>query len=98
MGLTVILEDENGDAIQILLQELQWDGLTWQERNKFRLLKYIDSYGDTTFNSLQLNNLRADFEQLKLVLVGQTHVIQRIIKLIQECQDQIHTYIKFYGD
>lgn len=54
MALTILLEDELGGAIRTLSQDLKWEELGFQERCRFRLLKYIDSYGDTTFNTLQL--------------------------------------------
>ena len=98
MALTILLEDEFGGAIKTLSQELEWGDVGFQERRKFRLLKYIDSCGDTTFNTLQLADLLQDFEQLKPLLISQAGVIEQIIRLIKESQNDVHTYIKFYGD
>ncbi len=98
MGLTIVLEDENGGAIQTLPFELNYD--EWENINldDFILLKYIDFYGDTTFNTLQLDDLVHDFEKLKRVVESQSEIIQRIIDLAKRSQNDGHTYIKFYGD
>ena len=98
MGLTIVLENENGDAIQTLLSELNYDEWENLDLDNFTLLKYIDFYGDTTFNTLQLQDLIADFEQLKPKVEDQTGIIQQIIDLARRSQNEGHTYIKFYGD
>jgi hypothetical protein len=98
MGWTIILEDEEGQAIQILPKELDYNELADITCDDFILLKYIDFYGDTTFNALQLDDLMADLKNLKTILVNQKDIIQQIIDLAKKSQDQVHTYIKFYGD
>ena len=98
MGLTIVLEDENGGAIQTLPIELQYDEFENVKLDDFILLKYIDFYGDTTFNTLQLDDLIGDFERLKPMNPSQSEIIQQIIDLAKKCQDEVHTYIKFYGD
>src|SRR5687767_6049566 len=98
MGLTIVLEDENGGAIQTLPKELAYEELENINLDDFILLKYIDFYGDTTFNTLQLDYLIGDFEKLKPMLVSQREIIQQIINLAKRSQDEVHTYIKFYGD
>ena len=98
MGLTIVLEDENGGAIQTLPKELQYDEFENVKLDDFILLKYIDFYGDTTFNTLQLDDLIGDFERLKPMNPSQSEIIQQIIDHAKKCQDEVHTYIKFYGD
>ena len=97
MGWTIILEDENGLAIRTLPKEFDYNELDHLDCDSFMLLKYIDFYGDTTFNSLQLNNLQNDFEKLT-ALSKQKDVIEQLLELIKESQKKVHTYIKFYGD
>ncbi len=94
MALTVILEDENGNSIQVLDQEIS--PLTNPE--KYMLLKYINPYGDTSFNILQMDDLIEDFnkfidEQPKL-----KKEIKNVIELAKKCKGKAHQYLKFYGD
>jgi len=98
MGWTIVLEDENGQSIRTLPKEFDYDKLDQLDLNSFVLLKYIDFYGDTTFNTLQLDDLQADFEKLKIIEVNQIDIIVQILDLIKESQGEVHTYIKFCGD
>ncbi len=98
MGWTIVLEDENGQAIRTLPMVFNYDDLDSLNFDDFILLKYIDPYGDTTFNTLQLDDLQTDFEKLKDVVSIQIEIIEQILDLIKESQDEVHTYIKFYGD
>ena len=98
MGLTIVLEDEEGRTIRKLSKELNYDELENINLDNFVFLKYINFYGDTTFNTLQIDDLIGDFEKLMPISVSQSEIIQQIIDLAKECQNEIHTYIKFYGD
>lgn len=98
MGLRIILEDENGHAIQTLLMELNTDEFKGVNLDSFILLKYLDFNGDTTFNTLQSTDLIRDFEDLQAVTANCSNIIQQIIDLIKRVQKENHTYIKFCGD
>ena len=98
MGWTIVLEDENGQAIRTLLDVFNYDDLDSLNFDDFILLKYIDPYGDTTFNTLQLDHLQTDFKKLKNVVSTQVEIIEQILNLIKHSQDEVHKYIKFYGD
>ena len=98
MGLTIVLEDEDGLAIQTLPKDLQYSELEHVNFDVFILLKYVDFYGDTTFNTLQLDDLIADLMLLKNIAAHQSKIIQQIINLALESKQSVHTYIKFYGD
>jgi hypothetical protein len=98
MGWTIILEDENGQAIRTLPKQFNYDELDNLDFNSFVFLKYINFYGDTTFNTLQLEDLQNDFEKLNVILTTQKDIIEQILDMIKESQDEVHTYVKFYGD
>ncbi len=98
MGWTVILEDENGQTIRTLSKEFIYDELENLNLDNYLLLKYIDFYGDSTFNTLQLGDLKSDFEKLRAVVSSQKETVEHILELIKESQEKVHTYIKFYGD
>ncbi|MEJ0101615.1 MAG: hypothetical protein WDO19_03205 [Bacteroidota bacterium] len=98
MGLTIILEDEKGQPLQTLPKELFYEELNHTNFDDFILLKYIDFYGDTVFNNLQLDDLLSDFEKIKTAIATPSETIQQIIDLIKESKKKVHTYIKFYGD
>ena len=54
MGWTIILENEDGDPIRKLQAEFNYHILDELDFDRFTFLKYIDDYGNTTFNRLQI--------------------------------------------
>lgn len=97
MAWTIILEDEKRQAVKSLQKE-------FVSREMFNsdfliqttLLKYVDPYGDTVFNNLQIDDLVTDLELLKGF--EDNELIDKIVSLAQECKSEIHTYLTFYGD
>ena len=66
--------------------------------NSFKLLKYLDPYGDTTFNAFMFEDLINDLTELKKLLPADSEQIDTVIGYAQVCIDDNHTYLKFYGD
>ena len=98
MGLTITLEGENGNNIYSISEALNYSFLEKIDFSKYKLIKYLDSYGDTVFNHLQMEDLITDFALLEKEIINQKELIKEIIQLAQRCKDGIHTYLKFYGD
>ena len=67
-------------------------------KESFRLLKYVDPYGDTTFNAFMFEDLIKDLIELKSLLPTDKEQIDIVISYAKECDDKTHTYLKFYGD
>ncbi|MBS1635166.1 MAG: hypothetical protein JST26_04530 [Bacteroidetes bacterium] len=97
MPWTIILENEKGEAIQTLAESLQYEELSKLTLPKFKLFNYVDPYGDTTFNRLQIDDLIVDLGLLKK-LSEQKDTIDKIMSLAEKCKTDAHTYLKFYGD
>lgn len=101
MGLTIRLEGENGNEIESfedkdLFQTIIPD---YNDKNSY-CLRFIDLYGDTTFNNLQAPNLIDELEQ-KLddsISIDLKDLILNIIRLANRCRNEVHLYLKFYGD
>jgi len=92
MKWTILLEDENKKKITSISKELEVINL---DKN-FILLKYLDPYGDTTFNKLQMDDLMTDFINLKNE--DKNPLIHEIILLVSKCKLSPHTYLTFYGN
>ena len=98
MGWIVKIEDENGNEIKVMVDQFALSNSEILQNQSFRLLKYIDPYGDTTFNSYMFKDLIEDLKELiKLSPQDSEHIIV-LIKYAQECTKSAHTYLKFYGD
>ncbi|WP_022826247.1 hypothetical protein [Hymenobacter norwichensis] len=94
MSWTVIVEDENKHPIASLGEEFT-TGVSLHDE-AFRMLRYLDPYGDTTFNHLQQPALLTD---LRLLLTLEpSPLLEELLALITRSQEQVHTYVCFYGD
>lgn len=63
-------------------------------------LQFIDPYGDTTFNQLQIPRLLEEVEALRpnCQTEAEREDLESIMRFIGKATGQIHTYMKFYGD
>jgi ABC-type iron transport system FetAB ATPase subunit len=101
MGLTIVLEGENGNEIESiddndLLQSIIPD---YNDKGSY-CLRFVDLYGDTTFNNLQIPELISELEQKLRDTKSNTtkDLIENILRLSHKCQNEVHLYLKFYGD
>jgi hypothetical protein len=98
MGWTVIIEDENGHARKTMPDELILSNMEVLGNESFKLLRYLNPFGDTTFNTLMLKDLMNDLVVLKKLLPSDAKQIDEVIEYAKECSEHVHTYLKFYGD
>jgi hypothetical protein len=103
MSIDARWEDENGKEIEVVMSppRSRFETLIPEANVEwFPCLRYIDLYGDTTFNQLQIPQLLADLKQAILEAESpetRAHM-QSLIDLVQRAMGVVHTYIKFYGD
>ena len=98
MGWTVVIQDEEGNAKRTMPNEFVLSDEEVIYNRDFKLLRYLDPYGDTTFNALMFEDLIKDFIELKRRSPIDTEQIDVLISYTKECNDNVHLYLKFYGD
>ena len=98
MGWTVIINDEDGNAKKTMPGEFILSDEKVLNKESFRLLKYVNPYGDTTFNAFMFEDLIKDLIELKALLPMEKEQIDIVISYAKECDEEIHSYLKFYGD
>jgi hypothetical protein len=66
----------------------------------FPLLQYIDPYGSTVFNGLQMPEVQKELDLLigKASSDEQRNILHRIRELAVNCQKQPHMFLRFRGD
>ncbi|MGI8836494.1 MAG: hypothetical protein ACR2H4_07625 [Pyrinomonadaceae bacterium] len=102
MGLRLVLETERGEPIESvedpknLLHRL----LPSAEDRSFQLLRFIDWYGNTVFNELQIDTFLVEWERLKQAVQAkeESALLNNIEDLARRCKEEPHLYLKFYGD
>ena len=102
MALLIALEKERGERVETVsdIKNVFQSALTRNKQEFYELLKYVDLYGNTVFNNLQMKILLKD---LNFLLENakdneEKEIIKAIIVLCDKCLKEVHLYIKFYGD
>jgi len=64
------------------------------------LLKYIDSYGKTVFNGLQMEDFLAEWEFAQAFAQTEQEKLNwaTIRELAMECRNSVHVFLTFLGE
>ena len=97
--IRVLIQDEKGNEVSEGI-DVQASLLSHPDDTRFKCLKFVDPYGDTILNRLQLDILLEDLHLLEESFqnLQQREVIKQIEGLVTQCQQEPHLYIKFIGD
>jgi hypothetical protein len=102
MSIDCRLETEDGEAVETLrdprgvLNQL----IPPLADTRFHCWRFIDPYGDTVFNGMQMSRF---IEELAIIIVGgvpeeASGVLDELGRLAARCRREPHLYLKFYGD
>lgn len=102
MGVQVQWETEGGGRLEVLrdpqdrVAELLPD---WRDEASL-CLRFVDLYGDTVFNRLQLPILIAELEAAVAKAADPDLAAhgRAILELARKCESSVHTYLRFLGD
>jgi hypothetical protein len=103
MGIDAQLQDEGGGIIEAALDPGSLvtkliDGIG--ELKNTVCLRFIDPYGDTTFNQLQIPVLLDEISNA-IKMCEDEHAIQhgeKLIRMLGNASGDVHIYVKFIGD
>lgn len=102
MGIDAYIESESGDQIkQCLDSENRLSELLPDPNDgSSYCLKFIDPYGDTVFNQVQIPILIRELTNaINHVKILEAKAFgEKLLQLVREAEGQVHTYVKFYGD
>jgi hypothetical protein len=64
------------------------------------MLRYVDPYGNTVFNQLQIPVLLEECEHLRKVVQTQEEeqFVEDVIRIVEDTKGKTHIYIKLIGD
>jgi hypothetical protein len=97
--IIAVVADENGNAIGNGV-ELASSIFPNVDDRRSGFLRFVDPYGDTLFNRLQIPLVLSELQLLKKSLENQEQqaLVQQIESLCTICLDEPHRYLKFIGD
>ena len=96
MSLSVELRTESGEV----LGQVGEDYLPDFENDEFPTIRFIDRYGDTIFNRLQMKAVLPELHKLRERARNdrERSVVAGIIRLAEKCAEDVHLYLVFIGD
>ena len=102
MGIDAYLQDERGESCDAVLDPRGFlKGLLAEVADLGPVcLRFIEPYGDTTFNRLRMTPFVAELEAVIRTTrdpVAAEHC-RSVLRLAQTCRDGVHLYLKFRGD
>jgi hypothetical protein len=103
MAIVVVLQDENCNNISDIIEDPQGVialSLPNISDRTYCCLRFIDPYGDTIFNRIQAIIMVEEWDKLEQSFSNQNAetLWVDIRKLIVQCSEEPHTYLRFIGD
>ncbi|MFQ5417484.1 MAG: hypothetical protein ACE5FL_10605 [Myxococcota bacterium] len=101
MGIDIRLENEVGEEIATLLDyEDSLEKITLEcVPKRSPTLRFIDAFGNTVFNRLQIPYLIRELEIARENLSDESALqfVEDLLALARRCRNEVNTYLKFYG-
>jgi hypothetical protein len=102
MGMAIQLEDQHGkvlDQIPDLESLLARLFPSWDDAS-FHCLRYIDPWGETVFNHLQMDEVISELHRIRALTAVEVEraFIDAIEGLATRCKEGELCYLKFLGD
>ncbi len=97
--IRVVVQDEKGNEVGQGV-DVSTGVLPHPEDVRFTCLRFVDPYGDTFFNRIQLAPLLDDLRLVRESSEGKQHEsdLRQVESLIERCQAEPHLYLRFIGD
>jgi hypothetical protein len=98
--ILVQVQDEDGNPDGVAWSHPRSTELLLQADSNSTCLRFIDPYGDTTFNQLQIPVLIEELRALNRSAADPEakQLLADLIAYVQKALKQVHTYVKFTGD
>lgn len=102
MGIDVRWEDEDGTLLEEVLdpRTLLIRGIDTPSQFDTVCVRFIDPYGDTVFNQLQVPTLIGELEDAegRVTDPADRLHLRAVLGLARKCRGEVHTYLRFFGD
>src|SRR3954471_8656435 len=100
MPITVRIQDERGVALDDGWDDVRSSEALGAPDANGHCLPFIDPYGDTVFNQLQLAHLIGELMEHRIRTKSErlTRTLDSLISYLQTAEERVHVYVKFIGD
>ncbi|MGE3527195.1 MAG: hypothetical protein AB7I33_14845 [Gemmatimonadales bacterium] len=102
MGLTIVLQEKGGKILETVEDptNVLRGVLPGPDAEDFPYLRYVDPYGDTIFNRLQMSPFLLEWGALaRRTSSAEAQAILRTVRRLAEtCAEEVHCFLRFVGD
>ncbi len=102
MALTIQLQDESGEVEEVVYDIHGYivERLPLLKDQSFHCLRFIDPYGDTYFNGMQMETFLSEWDHVFGSIEDKEvkELCERVRALAERCKKEVHLYLKFEGD
>ena len=102
MGLTIQLEAEGGRVLDTIEdpKNVLRGVLPGPDAEEFPYVRYVDPYGDTIFNRLQMSLFLREWDMLarRASSAEAEALVGKVRRLAERCAREEHCYLRFIGD
>jgi hypothetical protein len=102
MGIRVSLTTEKGEILERAGDPTNHFHrfLPGPDDHSYVLVNYIDWYGNTFFNSLQMPRFLDEWARLREAATaeGAADLHEKVAAMAARCAEDVHLYLKFQGD
>jgi hypothetical protein len=98
MAIDVEWQDERGASLRRYEGPLIDGRLLDRASDGSACLRFVDPYGDTTFNAAQVPVLEDELARLARAGDEVAHQAKSLLTFLRQCPDRTHRYLKFIGD
>jgi hypothetical protein len=102
MGLAIRLKSEGGRIVGEVLdpKNLLSRVLPEADDEAYACLRFIDRYGDTVFNRLQMPTLLGELKRIEPLAQDPElrQLLSEVEQLALRCEKEVHWYLWFIGD
>src|SRR6187200_68234 len=98
MAIDVEWQDERGRPLARYAGPPLDERLLQQAPGDSACLRFIDPYGDTTFNSMQVAVLEKELSALSATAGEAAEQARSLLQFVKQFEKRLHSYLKFIGD
>jgi len=98
--IAIQIQDERGQVLETFEDpRAVYDILPPAGDREGCCLRFIDPYGDTTFNQAQVTELLSEINSRLEGVAPEAQVrVLKLVRFIEQAVNQVHLYLKFVGD
>lgn len=102
MGLNIVVESEDGEVLEQVMdpKNILHRSFSRASEEQSTIIRYIDWYGETVFNRLQMEPFLQEWRHLLQTSLSNEErvLLETIERFAATVENDVHLYLRFSGD